>query len=80
MTLLDTADVPDAFTAAATSYDRMVALNPGYHRHLRTAADGLTETLRLVSTAAAPVRASTSTSPRRRRASTSSPRRCSSSP
>ena len=41
MTLLDTADVPDAFTEAAPRYDRMVSLNPGYHSHLRTAADAL---------------------------------------
>lgn len=42
---LDTADVPDAFTEAASRYDRMVSLNPGYHRHLRSAADALLETL-----------------------------------
>lgn len=42
---LDTADVPDAFTEAASRYDRMVSLNPGYHRHLRSAASALLETL-----------------------------------
>ena len=42
---LDTADVPDAFTEAASRYDRMVSLNPGYHRHLRSAAAALLETL-----------------------------------
>jgi len=42
---LDTADVPDAFTQAASRYDRMVSLNPGYHRHLRSAAGALLETL-----------------------------------
>lgn len=45
MTLLDTADVPEAFTEAAPAYDRMVALNPGYHQHLRSAADALLEGL-----------------------------------
>lgn len=45
MTLLDTADVPQAFTEAAHRYDRMVSLNPGYHQHLRTAADALLETV-----------------------------------
>ncbi|SEP62198.1 class I SAM-dependent methyltransferase [Microlunatus flavus] len=42
---LESADVPDAFTQAASRYDRMVSLNPGYHRHLRSAAAGLLETL-----------------------------------
>jgi ubiquinone/menaquinone biosynthesis C-methylase UbiE len=42
---LDVADVPDAFTEAASRYDRMVSLNPGYHRHLRSAASALLETL-----------------------------------
>jgi ubiquinone/menaquinone biosynthesis C-methylase UbiE len=41
VSLLDTADVPAAFTEAAPRYDRMVSLNPGYHRHLRKAADAL---------------------------------------
>lgn len=42
---LDSADVPDAFTQAASRYDRMVSMNPGYHRHLRSAAAALLETL-----------------------------------
>ena len=42
---LDAADLPDAFSEAASRYDRMVSLNPGYHRHLRSAADALLETL-----------------------------------
>ena len=42
---LDVDDVPDAFTEVADGYDRMVSLNPGYHRHLRSAATALLETL-----------------------------------
>ena len=42
---LDVDDLPDAFTEAASRYDRMVSLNPGYHRHLRSAATALLETL-----------------------------------
>lgn len=38
-------DVPEAFDQAAPAYDRMVALNPGYHRHLRSAAEALLERL-----------------------------------
>lgn len=38
-------DVPEAFSEVADRYDRMVSLNPGYHRHLRSAADALLETL-----------------------------------
>lgn len=34
-------DVPRAFDRAAPAYDRMTALNPGYHRHLREAATAL---------------------------------------
>ena len=30
--------MPDAFDEAADRYDLMVALNPGYHAHLRSAA------------------------------------------
>ena len=41
MTALDAADVPEAFSEAAPRYDRMVSLNPGYHQHLRTAAEAL---------------------------------------
>lgn len=32
----------DLFTAGARRYDLLVALNPGYHRHLRRAAERLT--------------------------------------
>ena len=39
------ADVPAAFDRAAATYDRMVNLNPGYHRHLQSAADALVEKL-----------------------------------
>jgi ubiquinone/menaquinone biosynthesis C-methylase UbiE len=39
------ADVPAAFDRAAATYDRMVNLNPGYHRHLQSAADALVERL-----------------------------------
>ena len=42
---LDVDDVPAAFTEVAGGYDRMVSLNPGYHRHLRSASDALLETL-----------------------------------
>jgi ubiquinone/menaquinone biosynthesis C-methylase UbiE len=38
-------DVPEAFDEVAASYDLMVALNPGYHRHLRSAAAALIERL-----------------------------------
>ncbi len=34
-----------AFDQAAPQYDLMVALNPGYHAHLRSAADALVEAL-----------------------------------
>jgi ubiquinone/menaquinone biosynthesis C-methylase UbiE len=37
--------VPAAFDEAAPRYDLMVALNPGYHRHLRAAAGALVEGL-----------------------------------
>lgn len=39
------ADVPAAFDRAAATYDTMVNLNPGYHRHLQSAADALVEKL-----------------------------------
>jgi ubiquinone/menaquinone biosynthesis C-methylase UbiE len=39
------ADVPAAFDRAAATYDKMVNLNPGYHRHLQSAADALVEKL-----------------------------------
>lgn len=38
-------DVPAAFDEAAATYDKMVNLNPGYHRHLQSAADALVEKL-----------------------------------
>lgn len=38
-------DVPAAFDRAAATYDKMVNLNPGYHRHLQSAADALVEKL-----------------------------------
>ena len=40
-----TTDVPLAFDEAASTYDLMVRLNPGYHRHLRAAARALLERL-----------------------------------
>ncbi len=45
MTVLDAADVPEAFSEAAPRYDRMVSLNPGYHQHLRRAAEALLSTV-----------------------------------
>jgi ubiquinone/menaquinone biosynthesis C-methylase UbiE len=42
---VDVADVPAAFDRAAATYDVMVNLNPGYHRHLQSAADALAESL-----------------------------------
>lgn len=38
---VDRAEVPEAFDEVADRYDLMVALNPGYHRHLRRSADAL---------------------------------------
>lgn len=38
-------DVPEAFDGVAAHYDLMVGLNPGYHRHLRSAAEALVERL-----------------------------------
>jgi ubiquinone/menaquinone biosynthesis C-methylase UbiE len=40
-----TTDVPQAFDEAAETYDLMVRLNPGYHRHLRSASQALLEKL-----------------------------------
>jgi ubiquinone/menaquinone biosynthesis C-methylase UbiE len=40
-----TTDVTAAFDGGATRYDLMVRLNPGYHRHLRAAAEALLERL-----------------------------------
>ena len=42
---ITTDNVSEAFDAAAPRYDLMVGLNPGYHAHLRLAADALVETL-----------------------------------
>lgn len=41
--MITTEDVPVTFDDAAARYDLMVALNPGYHRHLRDAAEALVE-------------------------------------
>ncbi|GAA1851319.1 class I SAM-dependent methyltransferase [Microlunatus capsulatus] len=41
--MISTQEVPLAFDEAAPSYDAMVALNPGYHAHLATAAEALLE-------------------------------------
>ena len=46
-TMLVGTEVPEAFDSAAERYDLMVALNPGYHRHLTDAADALVERLPL---------------------------------
>ena len=45
MTAITTANVFEAFDLAADRYDLMVGLNPGYHDHLRTAAEALAERL-----------------------------------
>ncbi len=45
MTAVTTANVPGAFDEAASRYDLMVGLNPGYHAHLRSAAEALIEGL-----------------------------------
>jgi ubiquinone/menaquinone biosynthesis C-methylase UbiE len=45
MTMITTDNVAAAFDEVALSYDLMVALNPGYHAHLRAAADALVEWL-----------------------------------
>ncbi len=45
MTAITTANVFEAFDRAADRYDLMVGLNPGYHDHLRTAAEALAERL-----------------------------------
>jgi len=41
--VITTQQVPLAFDEAAASYDTMVGRNPGYHAHLRSAADALLE-------------------------------------
>jgi ubiquinone/menaquinone biosynthesis C-methylase UbiE len=43
--LITTENIAAAFDDVASSYDLMVALNPGYHAHLRTAANALLERL-----------------------------------
>jgi ubiquinone/menaquinone biosynthesis C-methylase UbiE len=43
--MITTENVATAFDEVAPSYDLMVALNPGYHAHLRAAADALLEWL-----------------------------------
>ena len=43
--MITTENLVAAFDEVAPSYDLMVALNPGYHRHLRAAADALVEWL-----------------------------------
>jgi ubiquinone/menaquinone biosynthesis C-methylase UbiE len=45
VTAITTANVFEAFDQAADSYDLMVGLNPGYHGHLRSAAEALAERL-----------------------------------
>jgi ubiquinone/menaquinone biosynthesis C-methylase UbiE len=43
--LITTENVAAAFDEIAPRYDLMVALDPGYHRHLRAAADAMMEWL-----------------------------------
>jgi ubiquinone/menaquinone biosynthesis C-methylase UbiE len=43
--MITTENVAAAFDEVAPRYDLMVALNPGYHTHLRAAADALVEWL-----------------------------------
>jgi ubiquinone/menaquinone biosynthesis C-methylase UbiE len=45
--MITTESVAAAFDEVAPRYDLMVALNPGYHAHLRTAAEALVEWLPL---------------------------------
>ena len=45
MTMIKNEDVTAAFDEVAPRYDLMVALNPGYHAHLRSAARALVEQL-----------------------------------
>ncbi len=45
VTAITTANVATAFDEAADRYDLMVGLNPGYHDHLRSAAEALAERL-----------------------------------
>ena len=41
----DFGELPAAYDRAAATYDKMVNLTPGYHRHLQSAADALVEWL-----------------------------------
>ena len=50
------AEVPDAFDEVADRYDLMVALNPGYHAHLRASADELVRALTVGRTGDEPLR------------------------
>jgi ubiquinone/menaquinone biosynthesis C-methylase UbiE len=43
--MITTENLAAAFDQVAPRYDLMVALNPGYHKHLRAAADALVEWL-----------------------------------
>src|SRR6476661_9390569 len=43
--MITTKNVAASFDEVAPRYDRMVALNPGYHTHLRAAADVLIDRL-----------------------------------
>ena len=45
MSMITSEDVATAFDEVAPRYDLMVALNPGYHAHLRSAAHALVESL-----------------------------------
>jgi ubiquinone/menaquinone biosynthesis C-methylase UbiE len=56
--LITSENVAAAFDEVAPRYDFMVALNPGYHAHLRSAANALVEWLPMSTplTAAPPVR------------------------
>jgi ubiquinone/menaquinone biosynthesis C-methylase UbiE len=45
VTMITSEDVAAAFDEVASRYDLMVALNPGYHAHLRAAANALVEWL-----------------------------------
>jgi ubiquinone/menaquinone biosynthesis C-methylase UbiE len=48
--MITTENLAAAFDEVAPRYDLMVALNPGYHTHLRAAADALVERIRRTST------------------------------
>jgi hypothetical protein len=43
--MITSEEVAAAFDEVASRYDLMVALNPGYHAHLRAAANALVEWL-----------------------------------